>query len=130
MKRFRSITKNGFVNKSKINYLSLQMDYARTKGGHQFTQYVLFSYGVGEKGKTHLPPNPLDVEQMMDMMKADIKYAERDRHEIDLGMLNDCQYAEMVPLPSQAIKFASPYHMVTRPVNLNKQVDPIRRVTN
>lgn len=106
------------------------MNYSQTKAGHQFTQYVLFSYGVGHKGRTHIPPNPLDVEQISDFMKADVWYAKRDLYEIDLGRLNSSNYANMVPLPSQAIKFASPVGMGVTPVLLNRQVDPIRRPTN
>jgi hypothetical protein len=106
------------------------MNYSQTKAGHQLTQYILFSYGVAQKGVSHIPPNPNDVQQVTEMMKADVYTAVRDGYEINLGKMNDSRFANMVPLPCQSIKFASGAGMAVVPVTLSRQVDPIRRPTN
>jgi len=102
------------------------MNYSATKAGHQFSQYVLFSYSTSVLGESHVPPNPNDIAQMNDLMMADVHSAIRDQYEINIGRLNDSRNVAMVPLPSQAIKFASTDIRGNVPVILNRQVGPTR----
>ena len=102
-------------------------NYFSTKGGHQFTQYVLFSAGIGPSGKPMLPPNPLDVVDKNMMISADLQDAYNDEIIMRMGYINSAQFYNMECLPAQSIKYVNS-NIYETAVNLRNPPVPTRRL--
>lgn len=102
-------------------------NYFNTKGGHQFTQYILFSAGLGPHGNAMMPPNPLDVVDKNMMMAADLEYAMNDETIMRMGYVNLAQFYTMECLPAQSIKYVNG-NIYESAVNLKDGPVPTRRL--
>jgi hypothetical protein len=102
-------------------------NYFGTKGGHQFTQWILFAAGTGTGQGVAMPPNPLDVIDKNTMIAADMQVAYNEEIINRFGMNNSAEYYNMEALPSQQIRYASS-NIYESAVNLRQAPNPTRRL--